>query len=72
MNETNIIESKTIRDESKCMKMDLSDRLELLGGMKILLGGLYGLNIKYMVPTNSLQTNDNLLVSFWYYMMDVL
>ncbi len=54
------------------MKMDLSDRLELLGGMKILLGGLYGLNIEYMVPTNSLQTNDNLLVSFWYYMMDVL
>ncbi len=49
----NITESKTIRDESKCMKMDLSDRLELLGGMEILLGSLNGLYIEYMVPTNS-------------------
>lgn len=44
------------------MKMDLSDRLELLGRM-ILLGGLNGLYIEYMVPTNSEQT-ENLLGSF--------
>lgn len=31
MNETNITESETIRDESKCMKMDLSDRFGVVG-----------------------------------------
>lgn len=47
VNETNITEFETIGEESKCMKMDLSDGSKLLAGMKALLEGLY---VEYMVP----------------------
>lgn len=57
MNETNITEFETIGEKSKCMKMDLSDRSELLAGMKALLEGLY---VEYMVP----QTHNRLMRTF--------